>query len=103
MSWIRRVRDSFHKQKLEDQLHDELQFHIEMRTQEFVAAGMAHEEARRRALKQFGNSTLLRERTRDMDTSACSKLCCKIFAMASVCCARLQDSPLWPCCRWRLA
>ena len=68
MSWIRRVRYSFQKQRLEENLDDELQFHIEMRTQEFVAAGMAPEEARRQALKQFGNSTLLRERTRDMDT-----------------------------------
>ena len=68
MSWIRRVRYSLQKQRLEENLHDELQFHIEMRTQEFVTSGMAPEEARRHALKQFGNSTLLRERTRDMDT-----------------------------------
>lgn len=68
MSWIRRVRYSFQKQRLEENLDDELEFHIEMRTQEFVARGMVPEEARRHALKQFGNSTLLRERTRDMDT-----------------------------------
>ena len=68
MSWINRLLGSLRKDKLEDQLDDELQFHIEMRTQEFITAGMAPEEARRQALKQFGNSTLLRERTRDMDT-----------------------------------
>src|SRR6266403_2703277 len=68
MSWIRRVRYTLQKRRLEENLDDELQFHIEMRTREFVAAGMAPEEARRHALKQFGNSTLLRERTRDMDT-----------------------------------
>jgi putative ABC transport system permease protein len=68
MSWIRRVRDSFHKQKLEDQLDDELQFHIEMRIREFVTAGMSPEEARRQATRLFGNQALLKEITRDMDT-----------------------------------
>src|SRR5882762_9864493 len=68
MSWISRFRDSFRKNKLENQLDDELQFHIEMRTQEFIAAGMEPEEARRRALRLFGNQMLLKERTRDMDT-----------------------------------
>ncbi len=68
MSWIRRLRSLFEKQKLEDQLNQELQFHIEMRTQEFVASGMAPEEARHKAQRLFGNQMLLKERTRDMDT-----------------------------------
>src|SRR5882672_932504 len=70
MSWIRRLRSLFEKQKLEDQLDEELQFHIEMRTQEFVASGMTPEEARYRAQRLFGNQTLLKEGTRDMDTIA---------------------------------
>jgi hypothetical protein len=45
MSWISRFRDSFRKNKVEDQLDDEFRFHIEMRTQEFAAAGMKPEEA----------------------------------------------------------
>ena len=40
MSWRRRLRSLFEKRKLEDQLGQELQFHIEMRTQEFIATGM---------------------------------------------------------------
>src|SRR6266850_2264373 len=68
MSWINRLRGSFRKDKLEDQLDDEQQFHIEMRTQGFVAAGMKPEEARRQAARLFGNRVLLKERTRDMDT-----------------------------------
>jgi len=67
MSWINRLLGSFRKNKLEDQLNDELQFHIEMRTREFVASGMSPEEARHKASRLFGNQTLLRERTRDMD------------------------------------
>jgi predicted permease len=68
MSWINRLRGSLRKDMLEDQLDDELQFHIEMRTREFVAAGVALEEARRQAARLFGNPLLQKERTRDMDT-----------------------------------
>ncbi len=68
MSWLRRLGSSFRKRRLEDQLDDELQFHLEMRTEEFMAAGMAPEEARYRARHLFGNELLIKERTRDMDT-----------------------------------
>jgi len=68
MSWINRLLGSLRKNKLEDQLDDEQQFHIEMRTQEFIAAGMTAKEARRHASRLFGNQLLLKERTRDMDT-----------------------------------
>src|SRR5437667_3463576 len=67
MSWIRRLRSFFEKEELEDNLGDELRFHLEMRTQEFVAGGMAPEDARHKAICLFGNQTLLKERTRDMD------------------------------------
>src|SRR5260370_20169750 len=68
MSWIRRLRSFFEKQKLEDQLDDELQFQIDTRTQEFIATGMTPQEARYRAQCLFGNQLLLKERTREMDT-----------------------------------
>jgi predicted permease len=68
MSWIHRLFGSFRKNKLEDQLDEELRFHIEMRAQEFIAAGMDPEDARQQARSLFGNQLLLKERTRDMDT-----------------------------------
>jgi predicted permease len=68
VSWITRLCSSFRKSKLGIELDDELEFHIEMRTQEFIAAGVPPEEARHRAATLFGNRTLLKERTRDMDT-----------------------------------
>ncbi len=61
MSWINRLIGSLRKDKLDEHLDDELRFHIEMRTQEFVAAGMQPEEARRHALRLFGNQMLLKE------------------------------------------
>src|SRR5713226_8293613 len=68
MSRIRRLRSSFQKQRLDEHLDEELQFHIEMRAQEFIAAGMTPEDARRQAALLFGNRVLLKERTRDVDT-----------------------------------
>src|SRR6266849_3890918 len=68
MSWIRRLRSSFQKQNLGEHLDDELQFHIEMRTQEFIASGMTPADARYKAARLFGNRVLLKERTRDVDT-----------------------------------
>jgi hypothetical protein len=70
MSWINRLLGSLRKSGLEEQLDDELHFHIEMRTKEFVAAGMTAEEARQQAAKLFGNELLLKERSREMDTVA---------------------------------
>jgi len=68
MSWINRLLGSLRINRLEDKLDAELQFHIEMRMQEFIAAGMDLEEARYRARRLFGNPLLQKERTRDMDT-----------------------------------
>jgi putative ABC transport system permease protein len=68
MSWIHRLFGTLRKNKLEDQLDDELQFHIEMRTREFIAEGMRPEEAHYRARRAFGNQVLLKEQTREMDT-----------------------------------
>ena len=68
MSWINRLLGSLRKSGWEEQVDDELRFHIEMRTTEFIAAGMKLDEARQRALRLFGNRTLLKERTREMDT-----------------------------------
>ncbi len=40
----------------------ELRFHLEMRTRDNIAAGMAHEEARTDALHRFGDFEQVRER-----------------------------------------
>jgi putative ABC transport system permease protein len=68
MSWTKRFRATVRKGKLEDAIDEELQFHLEMRTREFVASGMTVEEARSRARRAFGNRMLRKEETRDMDT-----------------------------------
>ncbi len=68
MSWIDRLRGSFGKDELESQLDDELRFHLEMREKEFLAAGVPPEQARRQALRLFGNPVVVKENARAMDT-----------------------------------
>jgi predicted permease len=68
MSWINRLLASLRNSKLEDQLDDEQRFHIEMRTEEFMATGISREQARYQASRLFGNQLLLKETTRDVDT-----------------------------------
>lgn len=70
MSWIQRLIGSVKKKNLEDQLDDEQRFHIEMRAKRLTTAGMMPDEANRRARLLFGNQTLLKEKTLDMDTFA---------------------------------
>jgi hypothetical protein len=67
MAWIRRFRAFWRPQHLERDLDDELQFHVEMRARENETAGMPPDEARRDALRRFGNMTVEQELTRDRD------------------------------------
>ncbi|HZS47623.1 MAG TPA: ABC transporter permease [Blastocatellia bacterium] len=68
MGVLRRAFAFFKGQKLEQELDDEILFHVEMRTRDYIQSGMSPEDARRAALRLFGNNVLLKERTRSMDT-----------------------------------
>jgi predicted permease len=67
MKWLRRLSMMFRPTRLGADLDDELQFHLEERVDENIAAGMSEEEARRDARLRFGNPTLLKESTREND------------------------------------
>ena len=69
MLWARRfwlkLQNLFRRNRNAQQLNDEFQFHLEQQIAEYLAAGMSPEEARYAALRSFGNSTLLKEETRE--------------------------------------
>lgn len=67
MGLIRRMRDLFRHEKLSAELEEELQFHLAMREQLNANEGMAPMEARRDAMRRFGNVTRLKEMTREID------------------------------------
>jgi len=67
VSLIARLRAMLRRDRLDHDLDEELRSHIEMRAVDNLAAGMSPEEARFEAQKRFGNTTLLKEDTRNTD------------------------------------
>ena len=49
MGWRRRLRGTILKSSIDEELAEEIRFHIEERTDEYVRGGMSVEEARREA------------------------------------------------------
>jgi putative ABC transport system permease protein len=66
MGLIRRLRQTFSGR--DDTFAEEMQFHLDRRIEDYVADGLSPDEARRKALRQFGNAASLREQTRDADS-----------------------------------
>ena len=67
MSWLNRLSNLLRGDKLSGDLDEELEFHLEARTRDNLDAGMTPEAARRDARKRFGNRTLAKERTHEMN------------------------------------
>ena len=65
MSFFKRLRSFLRREKLDAELDDELRFHLDQRTQDFIDEGMTPREARYAARRAFGNVGSLKEETRD--------------------------------------
>jgi predicted permease len=65
MKFFHRLRTQFQKKELDQELSEELAFHIEQETEENIAAGMSAEEARYAALRKFGGVDQVKEEWRD--------------------------------------
>src|SRR5580658_4619234 len=63
MDWIPNI---FQRRKLYDDLSEEMQLHLEERTEQLMAEGMSRKEAEQAARRAFGNRTLLEERSREV-------------------------------------
>src|SRR2546422_5610176 len=70
MAWMSRLWNLLRSRELNRGLDEELQFHLDARTRDNINAGMTPDEARRDAIRRFGNQTLARERTRKTDIVA---------------------------------
>jgi putative ABC transport system permease protein len=53
------------RDRFDRELEEEVRFHLEMKAEEYVAAGMTQEEAWLAAGRQFGNETRMREMSRE--------------------------------------
>ena len=70
MRWVTtiplRVRTLFQKKRVERELDEELQFHLDRQVEQLVAKGVSPAEARRFAMKSLGGVERQMERCRDM-------------------------------------
>ena len=97
MSWLSRLKNSFHPHRLDEELAEETRDHIERRTADLQRRGLDEAAARRQASLSFGNATSIRENCREVRLSAALEgtlqdlryavrglLRSKAFAMAAV-------------------
>src|SRR6266851_10228297 len=69
MNFLKRIKNSvvnlFLKRKLDAEMDEEMQSHVELRTQANIDTGMKPEEARFAALRQFGWTETIKEDCRE--------------------------------------
>src|SRR5262245_39356052 len=66
--FISRLRTLGRRRSLNRQVADEISFHIERQTAAYVESGMQADDARRRAMIEFGGTEQVKEDTLDEDT-----------------------------------
>ena len=66
MNFLRKIRLLFRKAKLETDMAEEMQLHVELQTERNVASGMNPNDARYAALRQFGNVAVIQEQAREV-------------------------------------
>jgi len=62
----RLIRAVFRKSKIENDLSEELQFHLDMQMREYIRRGLTIEDARSAALRAFGGVQQVKEEVRDL-------------------------------------
>src|SRR5579862_2680141 len=67
MAWFRRLTGLWKRDHRDRELDEELRYHFDRRITDSINAGMSAREAYEAAQRSFGNFTLQKERTRDVD------------------------------------
>src|SRR5690242_3627029 len=65
MSWFSKLKNALDSRQLNEDLAEEMRDHLERRAAAIKATGVSPQEAHRHARLRFGNSTRLREQSRD--------------------------------------
>lgn len=63
---IARIRALFRRNATADEIREELQFHVAMRTDDYARQGLGADAARRQALRRFGNPAVIQDRGYDV-------------------------------------
>jgi predicted permease len=67
MSWFSRLTNLFRRKKLDEELDEELRFHLDARTRDNLNAGMSEQAAQQDARRRFGNPALAKQRAHEMN------------------------------------
>jgi predicted permease len=67
MSWFNRFSNLFRRESVDEELEEELQFHLDARARDNLKAGMNADAAKHDAQRRFGNTTLAKERAHEMN------------------------------------
>ena len=67
MAWINQLWNLLRRKRLDEDLAEEFQFHLERRVQQNIASGMERNEAEQDARRRFGNQSLMFENAREAD------------------------------------
>ncbi len=67
MAWLTRFANLLRGRRVDEEIERELKFHLEEKREALEASGMSPKDARRAAAVRFGNYTLQKGRTREMD------------------------------------
>jgi hypothetical protein len=108
-SWLRafaaRLRGFVPVARQDDGFDEELQEHLRLLAERFMAQGMSREDAAAAARRQFGNSTLLQEDRRALQTfpsvDALGRDLRYALRMPYAHCGEVRDSPQPPSRPWR--
>ena len=63
--WMLRLRSLFTRNRVEQELDDELRYHLEQQVASYIRQGLAHDDAVRRARLEFGGLDQIKEEHRD--------------------------------------
>src|ERR1700722_18497911 len=69
MAFLKRITNLFSRSSVDQEIDAELKSHLEMRTEDNIAAGMSATAARRDARLRFGNPAVMKEQAAGADTA----------------------------------
>ncbi len=69
MGLVRRIKNLWHRSRIDADIEAEIQSHLDLRVEEFIASGMSPEQARRAARLRFGNPVAIKERATGADAA----------------------------------
>ncbi len=66
LRWLRKIAVLLRRTRFDQELQEEMAFHQEQAAKEFESMGITPEAARYAAMRQFGNATVLKERSHEV-------------------------------------